>query len=560
MSGTTVRLFVLLSLAVRLAVAQGLGVWEDRADFPAGLTEVSAAAIGEKVYVVCGIAASGLRSNQLFIYDPAVDSWTQGAPLPIERGADHCNVAAVDGALYFLGGERIGQGFLTNRTIRYDPGPNTWTELREAPTPRGASGVAAIGRTIYVAGGEGAQTAATAFEAYDIDLDRWRSLPSVPNGGRTHLTAQAVDGQFYAVGGRIGGIDSVRGEVFVFDPETGVWTQRQAMPTSRGGIASGLLDGRILVFGGEGPSGRPEQTYAQVEEYDPVADSWRALTPMPHPRHGFYGATVVSGAEGPRIHLAGGGPRAGLTVSRTHDIFFLQPEQAPAFFGESVVNAASGAAVLSPGSAASVFAANLDAPPTSAAQLPLPTKLAGVEVLLNGVPAPLFFVGAGQANFLLPFGLSGAVEMRIRVRGLDSAPVPLELNSASPGIFALTQSGVGQGAVLIGGTGAVASAERPARPGEILEIYATGLGGVSDPPAAGAGAPTDRLVSTRTVPLVRLGGLPQEVLFAGLAPGLAGVYQVNIRVGEAVEAGLAVPLTVEVDGSKSNTVTIAVTR
>jgi len=548
--GTTVRLCLLLSLAAGGAVAQTVGAWESRADFPIGLTEVSAAAVGEKVYVICGIAESGLRSNQLFIYDPTADSWSQGAPLPIERGADHCNWVAVDGAVYFLGGERVGQGFLTNRTLRYDPGANAWTEQREAPTPRGASGVAAIGRTIYVAGGEGAQTAGTAFEAYDIDLDRWRSLPSVPNGGRTHLTAQAVGGKFYAIGGRING--AVRGEVFAFDPASGQWAPRASMPTPRAGIASGVLGGRILVFGGEGPSGRPEQTYQEVEEYDPATDSWRSLTPMPNPRHGFYGATVTAGADGPRVHLPAGGPRAGLTVSRTHDVFFLQPENAPTFLADAVVNAASGAAWLSAGSAASLFAANLEVPGTAAETIPLPTRLAGVEALLDGVPAPLFFVGPGQVNFFIPHGLAGEVELRLRIRGLESAPVALELQAASPGIFSLTQSGGGQGAVLIGGTGVVADVNRPVRAGEVLEIYATGLGAVSEAPTS------ERLVRTLAQPLVRLGQRPQEVLFSGLAPGLVGVYQVNVRVGPEVEAGDAVVLVLEIAGARSNVVSIAV--
>lgn len=556
MRGT--RVLVLLSLAAVVAVAQTQGVWENRAEFPLGLTEVSAAAVGERVYAICGIAQSGLRSNNLFIYDPSADAWSQGAELPIERGADHCNFVAVDGSLYFVGGERIGQGFLTNRTFRYDPGEDDWTELRSAPTPRGASGVAAIGRTIYVAGGEGAQTAATAFEAYDIDLDRWRTLPAVPNGGRTHLTAQAVGGRFYAIGGRIGGINSVRGEVFEFDPGAGQWTQRAPMPTPRGGIASGVLGGRIVVFGGEGPSGRPEQTYQQVEEYDPATDAWRSLTPMPNPRHGFYGATVTAGPDGARIHLPAGGPRAGLTVSRTHDLFFLGPERAPVFAADSVLNAASGAALLSAGTAASVFAANLDVTDVAAAELPLPTKLAGVEVLLNGTAAPLFFVGAGQVNFLIPFGLSGAVEMRIRLLRVESEPVTLELQPASPGIFALTQAGTGQGAVLIGGTRLVADAGRPAQEGDVLEIYTTGLGAVTEALEAGRPAPTDRLAATLARPIVRLGGLAQQVLFAGLAPGLVGVYQVNIRVGAEVAGGSAVALTVEIDGRKSNTVTIAV--
>ncbi|MBI1357374.1 MAG: hypothetical protein GC160_23785 [Acidobacteria bacterium] len=548
------RLSLLCSLSSAVCVAQTGGDWEERAPLPVGLSEVSAAAIGETLYVTCGLAANGLRSNLLHIYDPAADSWRQGAPLPIDRGAERCNLVAVDGSLYFVGGLRVGQGFLTNRTLRYDPAPNRWTELSPMPTPRGASGVAALGRKIYVAGGEGAQDAASALEIYDIDLDRWNSLAPLPDGGRTRLTAQAVGGLFYVLGGRRGSSGGPEAGVFAFDPAAGVWTAKAPLPTARSELASGLVDGRIVAFGGVAGAG----AVAAVEEYDPVANQWRSLAPMPRPRQGLSGASVSVGSDGPRIHLVAGGAAGGLSVSQVHDVFFAQPDQAPLISAAAVVNAASGEPRLSPGAAASVFAARLPASAQSAQVSPLPTKLSGVEILLNGQPAPLFFVGAGQANFQVPFALSGTVEVRVSVRGLSSAPALVTLEAAAPGLFSLGQSGQGQGAVLIAGTGLVAGPQRPARRGEVLEIYGTGLGPIPDAPAAGAPAPTDRLYPTPSLPVVRLAGAAQQTLFCGLAPGLAGVWQVNARVGEGVPSGPDVALEVEVGGARSNTVTVAV--
>ena len=61
-------------------------------------------------------------------------------------------------------------------------------------------------------------------------------------------------------------------------------------------------------------------------------------------------------------------------------------------------------------------------------------------------------------------------------------------------------------------------------------MYAAGLGPVDNQPATGVGAPASPLASARTAVRVTLAGLPCDIQYTGLAPGLAGVYQVNFRV------------------------------
>ena len=234
-------------LTAAAALAQALGTWEPRAPFPLQATEVSAAALDGKVYVVCGITPDGLRSNRLFIYDAAADAWSEGARIPINLGADHCNFAAAAGKLYLLGAIRIGRGFLTNRTYEYDPAADRWTEIARMTVPRGASAVGVDSNLIYVAGGEAAQQSGTAFEAFDVATRRWALLPNLPET-RTHLGGAAVNGKFYAIGGRIGGINSVRGDVFEYDPATQAWSRKSPMPTPRGGIAVGVIDQQDQTF------------------------------------------------------------------------------------------------------------------------------------------------------------------------------------------------------------------------------------------------------------------------------------------------------------------------
>lgn len=84
------------------------------------------------------------------------------------------------------------------------------------------------------------------------------------------------------------------------------------MPTPRSGIAAAVLDGEILIFGGESTEG----TFDEVEGYDPQSDSWTAYAPMPTARHGL-GAAVVDD----RVHVLAGGPRPGGSSSGRNEIF-----------------------------------------------------------------------------------------------------------------------------------------------------------------------------------------------------------------------------------------------
>jgi N-acetylneuraminic acid mutarotase len=385
------RLAVLFAGWATFSTAFGQGVWETRASYPIEATEVSSAAIDGKVYSVCGLTPRG-SVNSLFIYDPYTDAWKTGAPAPIAGGGDHCNVAAANGKLYLLGAIRIGSSFIDGNTYEYDPAQDRWQAVARMPTPRGASGVAAIGNKIYVAGGLTAAGSIATFEAFDVVSRQWTRLPDMPTA-RDHLTAQALNGKFYAISGRVGDVLRANEE---FDPATNAWHQRAPIPTPRGGLASGVINNRIQVFGGEGPSGTPEGTYRENEEYDPAADTWRALASMPTPRHGLYGAT----ADG-RVFVPSGGPRAGANYSIVHEAFYLPPSEPVQ--AQHAVNAASFAGTLSPGALVSVGGQRLSFGEQVAVRFPLPTQMNAVMVKVNGTAVPLLYAGPrpGQFSFTL---------------------------------------------------------------------------------------------------------------------------------------------------------------
>ncbi|MBI4465118.1 MAG: hypothetical protein HY647_10475 [Acidobacteria bacterium] len=526
-------LWASLVLLIGPARAQ-VGVWETRAPFPLQATEVAAAAIGEKVYVVGGILPNLSSTNRLFVYDAFTDTWSEGAPLPIPGGVDHANVATLNGKFYFLGAIRISDGFTAGQTFEYDPATNRWTERAPMHTPRGASGVAALDGRIYVAGGLVGAVSVNHLEAYDPASNTWTRLAPMPTA-RDHLTAQAVGGKFYAISGRQSGVVLTVNEEY--DPAANTWRFRARIPTARGGIGSGTLAGRIQVFGGEGPSGTLEGTFSQNEEYDPVADTWRALAPMPTPRHGLYGATV----EGKRLFAPSGGPLAGAFFSRVHEAFFLPPASPPAVNAAGVFNAASFEPAVAPGALVSAFGANLSPGRQTAVRLPLPAQMNATAVLVNGVPAPLVFVSADQINFQVPPETLSPAALVVRHAGVESEPQPLPLAEAAPGIFTVSEDGRGQGAILHAGTPFLASLGRPAAAGDALEIFCTGLGASL----------------TLTGMEVTIGGVRAEVLFVGNAPGFVGLNQVNVRMPKGVSSGVAVPVRLTYLGHVSNEVTIA---
>ena len=186
---------------------------------------------------------------------------------------------------------------------------------------------------------------------------------------------------------------------------------------------------------------------------------------------------------------AGLGAIAGLPSLRALDLK-IPPRrtlaEAPPVIGEGgIVNGASFSpeAVVSPGSIASLFGMNLAAATEAATGLPLPTMLAGTEVLVNDTPAPLFFVSPSQINFQMPFEVTGpTVRIAVTSGGVRGPEVMVNVAPAAPGIFTAVPGGSGPGAVL-NEDFSPNSAQNPAAVGSVIQIFATGLG-ATDPSLA----------------------------------------------------------------------------
>ncbi len=253
------------------------------------------------------------------------------------------------------------------------------------------------------------------------------------------------------------------------------------------------------------------------------------------------------------------GPDGALYVSDDHArVIYRITYEGTLLNAGGVTNAASFSAstAAAPGGLISIFGRNLFVGTFRAASLPLLPSIDGLAVTIGGQPAPLLYASETQINVQVPPGIAGAATLVVSTNnGSDSAALTVE--EAAPGLFSLDGSGSGAGAIRNFTRGAVVSAASPARAGDALEIYATGLGAVSEELAAGSPAPLDRLLTTRANPTVTIGGVQAGVLFSGLAPGYAGLYQVNVRVPPGIASGPAVSVTLSIAGRNSNTVAIA---
>jgi uncharacterized protein (TIGR03437 family) len=232
---------------------------------------------------------------------------------------------------------------------------------------------------------------------------------------------------------------------------------------------------------------------------------------------------------------------------------------APMIGQNGIVDGAGFASVISSGGIASLFGTNL-APLGSAASamvVPLPTILGGTQVLVNGVPAPLFYVSPTQINFQMPAEPVGAsVAVTVVSGGITSLQAMVNISSAGPGIFTVASNGSGQGAVL-NQDNSPNSAQNPAASGSVIQIFATGLGSTSPSVAAGQPATGSSLTVTVSTPLVTIDGVQAPLQFSGLAPGFVGLYQVNVQVPPSTPSGAAT-LQIQINGQTSNSATVAI--
>ena len=246
----------------------------------------------------------------------------------------------------------------------------------------------------------------------------------------------------------------------------------------------------------------------------------------------------------------------------------------PAFTGNAVVNAASDTTPLAPGSLATIFGTNLASATAAASTIPLSKSLGGVTVQFaqgsNTFSAPMLFTSTGQVNLQVPWELTpGGAPVMVTVTSDKgtSSPQQITVGPLGPGVFASNGFAVAvnnSDNTLVWPAGTIpGTTTHPAKAGDVIIIYATGLGAL-DTPIADGQAPfysDNKLRNTTTAPTVLVGGVKAQLVYSVLSPQFVGVNQLAITVPSGVTPGNSVPLQIQEGGQTSpNTTVIAISQ
>jgi N-acetylneuraminic acid mutarotase len=306
----------------------GARPWIRVAPAPVALSEVSAAVIGHRVYVV------GVGGPWTLAYDLETGRWDDSTRHAARPAVGNHHAAEVwHDRLYLFGGVDRGQGIVQI----YDPVTESWRLGPPMPFAAGSSASALIGDQIYVAGGIVGPTTTTSAARFDPAAETWTPIAPMPIP-RNHA-ASATDGKrLFVFGGRgpgsgdsnfvANGFDDVQ----IYDPATDHWTVSRSgsadapppLPQPRGGMGKAVFArGEFWILGGETLDGHGAVrggVYDRVDIYDPVAKRWRLGPPMAVPRHGIF--PVLLGDE---IFVPGGGLQHGVSSTRVADLLMLPP-------------------------------------------------------------------------------------------------------------------------------------------------------------------------------------------------------------------------------------------
>lgn len=261
----------------------------------------------------------------------------------------------------------------------------------------------------------------------------------------------------------------------------------------------------------------------------------------------YYGAFVPSGPRELSIVTPTGTSTASLTISAgATAVATVKP-------GPWAVAALPAAGrvptrTLAPGMFVSIYGASLATASTAASSLPLPTTLSGTQVLSGATALGLQFAGPTQINAILPENASGLVTLEVK-SAAGSHKMNVLIDAAVPAIFTQTGTGAGAASAIQALSGSVVTAGSPAKPGDVISLYLTGLGATET---------RDGLQWARSTPKLFLGAVEAQVLYAGRAPGFAGLDQINFIVPVDTPRGESTPLRVESSGRVSNAVTLPI--
>ena len=222
----------------------------------------------------------------------------------------------------------------------------------------------------------------------------------------------------------------------------------------------------------------------------------------------------------------------------------------PAKVGPSVVfvyengSIPTGSLSVAADSLISIYGAGLSSA-TAQASYPWPSKLADVTVTVDGIPAALIYARTDQVNAVMPARIAPGLHTFVLTNSTGKHALNIMVEPAVPSLLPQPNNA----ASARHATGEVVTTSNPARLGEYVSLFATGLGST---------VAQNGLQWATLQPTVFIDGKPANIIFAGRAPTYVGLDQLNVQIPQGVHSGASVPVVV-VSGSRvSNSVLLAV--
>jgi uncharacterized protein (TIGR03437 family) len=262
------------------------------------------------------------------------------------------------------------------------------------------------------------------------------------------------------------------------------------------------------------------------------------------PTNGLYDGTWTPRHNSAQTTITARASVAGLASSSIQIAGAVTPNSAPVLLHNSTANFFNpiGGAPLAPGTLIQLSGQYLASQNATNSTIPVPTTLGGTSVVIGGIPAPVTFVSPGLINAQVPFELPPGqpYQVIVNANGALTTPDSFEAGATSPGLSVQTDGLVRANHQ----DGTAISETTPAKPGEFISVYLVGMGATDVPVTSGTASPSSPVANAANAPTVTLNGENASFDFAGLSPGLVGVYQVNLQIpADATDGDLVLVLS-----------------
>jgi DNA-binding CsgD family transcriptional regulator/N-acetylneuraminic acid mutarotase len=280
--------------------------WQSRAQMPTPRIGLAVIEYQGLIYTIGGIGSDGV-TGQVEVYDPETNTWTVRRPKPTPAG--FVSAALLGDRIYVPGG--FDDGRQPRELVEvYDPAADSWQGGVPLPEPLGAYALTTLGEQLYLFGGRNALGYSRAAYRYDPQAARWFALAPMDQA-RGLLSAAPIGDRIYVVGGYddVAEYDTCAS----YDPASDTWSSCAPMDMPRGGLAVIAIRERLYAIGG-GMDG----FLAYNERYDPRVDAWsRIETPVTEQWRDLGVAFVY-----PHLYAIGGWNGGFLSVNEAYQVLY----------------------------------------------------------------------------------------------------------------------------------------------------------------------------------------------------------------------------------------------